>query len=156
MAHPNPSITFKNEYTNNNVHFVYKDVEPIRTEEENLLYKDALDEKAIQNALRNLFLTAQGEVPGKPWLGNPLKVKLFDNIDVFLETAIRNAFINTVENFEPRVDIEDVIINIEPEYNFIGVELKYWVILDDKSLLRNYRFSLNYNDMTSLTVRKIS
>jgi len=132
---------------------IYKDISPYYKNNENVGYNTITNEQAIRNSLRNLFLISLGEVPGKPWMGNPLNTKLFENIDPFLEHAIKNAFINTVENFEPRVLIEDVIVDIQYG-NLIRVELKYYNLIDEKDVLRVFRFSTNYNTITNLSLRE--
>jgi len=117
-------------------------------------WSDAIDEEAIKNSLRNLFAINLGQVPGKPWLGNPLNIYLFDNISYFEEKAIKAAFINTIDKFEPRVNIIDVKIEIEPEYNSVNIFIVYTLNIGDINKVRNYRFSLNYNTMTNISLRE--
>jgi phage baseplate assembly protein W len=91
-------------------------------------YKDSFDEDAIFNALLNLFTTRMGSVPGKPWLGNNLPDNLFENISGFHEILISKSVQNTIDNYEPRVLVEDVRTDIQPEHNLIKVEIDYYML----------------------------
>ena len=141
--------------TTNRTQVVYKDISPYYKNKSNIGYDSDENEDAILNSLRNLFLISMGQVPGKPWLGNPINVNLFENISPFIERSIEKAFINTITNFEPRVEIEKVIVqNMTNQPNTVDVELRYYNLIEDKNLLKNYRFSINYNSITNLTLRE--
>jgi phage baseplate assembly protein W len=141
--------------TTNRTQVIYKDISPYYKNKSNIGYDSDENEDAILNSLRNLFLISMGQVPGKPWLGNPINVNLFENISPFIERSIEKAFINTITNFEPRVEIERVIVqNMTNQPNTVDVELRYYNLIEDKNLLKNYRFSINYNSITNLTLRE--
>jgi len=133
---------------------IYKDISPYYKGKETLGYKSSINEDAIKNSLRNLFFISIKQVPGKPWMGNPLNLNLFENIDDFIKSAIEEAFINTIENYEPRVEIYEVLVDVDGDPNTITVNLKYYNLLEDKNLLKEYRFSTNYNTITNLTLRE--
>jgi phage baseplate assembly protein W len=136
-------------------YIVYKDISPYNKNNKTIGYKDVTNEAAIKNSLKNLFFIAVGQVPGKPWMGNPINVNLFENIDPFTEHSIREAYINTIENFEPRVLIENVTIaSMVTNPNEISVELRYYNLYEDRNILKEYRFSINYNSITNLTLRE--
>ena len=83
------------------------------------------DREAIRNSLLNLFTIQRGDVPGKPYLGNPLDLALFDLFDVFTQKDIETAIINTIGTYEPRVILHNVFINSTPEYNRIIISINY-------------------------------
>jgi phage baseplate assembly protein W len=132
----------------------YKDIISKYNNDIQIGYNNSFDEEAIQNSLYNLFLINQGEIPGKPWLGNPLQIFLFDNIGYFEIETIKVAFINIVEKYEPRVNIIDVDINIESEYNNIMINITYSILLGGNQQILNYRFSINYNNITNISLRR--
>ena len=90
------------------------------------------DLEAIKNALLNLFLIQQGEVPGKPKIGNPLIIKVFDLFDSFTEKTIEASIINIVEKYEPRVNIEKVKVTLDPEFNRIIVIIDFTAIINNR------------------------
>ncbi len=118
-------------------------------------YNVVTDLEAVKNSLMNLFLIQQGEVPGKPWLGNTMNVFLFDQIGFFEEKSIETAFINVIQNFEPRVQIVNLKVNINEEYNNISLNLQYYVLYGEKSIIQNYRFDLNYNTLSYTNTLKL-
>jgi len=132
----------------------YKDIIPKHTTVGNIGYDEVFDELAVQESLKNLFIINQGEVPGKPQIGNPLNIFLFDNIGYFEVQGIKTAFINMMEKYEPRVKIVDLDIKEESEYNNISISITYIIMIGDRNTVRNYRFSIGYNTMTNLTLRK--
>jgi len=145
----------ENLISNNPFEINYKDISPKYKNGQLIGYNMVEDNEAIKNSLKNLFTIKKGEVPGKPWIGNPINIFLFDNIDIFQKQAITAAFINTIENYEPRVKIMDLNIDMQPEYNNINITLHYSIILSTNSNLETYRFSLNYNNLTNITLREI-
>jgi len=138
--------------------YVFKDIRPtfISTEQNKQNgYQSVFDEDAILQSLKNLFFISTGEVPGKPWLGNPLALVLFEPLDVFQKNTVKACFINVVERFEPRVEIKDVIIDIYPENNLIEIELVYINLLNTSKEMKSYRFDLSYNNITNIITREI-
>jgi phage baseplate assembly protein W len=145
-----------NYITSNNYDINYVDLSPRFSNGILSGYDKVLDDQAVQNSLKNLFTISQGEVPGKPWLGNPLNIFLFDNIGKFEEQAIKAAFINIIEKYEPRVKIIDISLNSQPEYNTINISLYYSLLTGGQDEIDNYRFSLNYNNLTNITLRDLT
>ena len=131
----------------------YSDVTPKYANNKLIGYSTVNDDAAIANSLRNLFLIRKGEVPGKPWVGNPVTVFLFDNIGHFEEQSIKTSFINTIQNFEPRIEIVKVDIKVESAYNTVDIYLDYYTLYGDKQKMENIRLTLAYNNMTTITTR---
>jgi len=134
--------------------YVYKDIAPSFISTQQKGYVTITDEDAILQSLKNLFFISLGEVPGKPWLGNPLSLLLFEPLNHFQKNAVRTAFMNVVERFEPRVEISDLIIEIYPEKNSIEVEIKYYNLMYDENELVSYRFDASYNNISNLITRE--
>jgi len=95
-------------------------------------YDIVYDREAIKQSLMNLFLVEKYEVPGKPYLGNPLSIKLFELFNEFVNKDIEATIQNIVELYEPRVQIKKVKVNIEEELNRLIVEIDYYFIIDNK------------------------
>jgi phage baseplate assembly protein W len=131
----------------------YTDVTPKYNKQNSLIgYSLVNDLEAVKNSLRNLFSISQGEVAGKPWLGNPLNVSLFDQIDYFTAYTLHKGIKNTVERFEPRVQIENLVVNSYPERNQIDIVLDYWVLINNEQIFDQTVISLSYNTLTLINL----
>ena len=86
------------------------------------------NESAIARSVRNLVLTAQGERPFQPVLGTGVSRLLFENMDKLTASAIRSELRTTIENYEPRVEINEIIVEPYPEGNAMDVTLQYFII----------------------------
>ena len=83
---------------------------------------------AIARSVRNLVLTIQGESPFQPVLGTGVNNLLFDNMDKLTASAIRSELRTTIENYEPRVEINEIIVEPDFEGNAMHVTLQYFII----------------------------
>ena len=86
------------------------------------------NESAIARSVRNLVLTGQGERPFQPVLGTGVSRLLFENMDKLTASAIRSEIRTTIENYEPRVEINEIIVKPDPEGNAMDVTLQYFII----------------------------
>ena len=86
------------------------------------------NESAIARSVRNLVLTIQGERPFQPVLGTGVNNLLFDNMDKLTASAIRSKLRTTIENYEPRVEINEILVEADFEGNAFHVTLQYFII----------------------------
>ena len=86
------------------------------------------NESAIARSVRNLVLTGQGERPFQPVLGTGVSRLLFENMDKLTASAIRSEIRSTIENYEPRVEINEIIVEPDFERNAFHVTLQYFII----------------------------
>ena len=99
--------------------------------QENPLTNDLIalkNENAIARSVRNLVLTIQGERPFQPVLGTGVSKLLFENMDRLTASAIRSEIRSTIENFEPRVEINEILVEPDFEGNAFNVTLQYFII----------------------------
>ena len=85
------------------------------------------NESAIARSVRNLVLTIQGERPFQPVLGTGVSRLLFENMDKLTASAIRSEIRNTIENYEPRVEINEILVEPDFEGNAMHVTLQYFI-----------------------------
>ena len=81
---------------NFNVHPTTKDINKFK------------NENAIINSVKNLVLTNHYERPFQPDLGSNLKRLLFEPVDNATAALLEREITETIENFEPRVQLRDV------------------------------------------------
>ena len=86
------------------------------------------NESAIARSVRNLVLTGQGERPFQPILGTGVSRLLFENMDKLTASAIRSELRTTIENYEPRVEINEILVEPDFERNAFHVTLQYFII----------------------------
>ena len=86
------------------------------------------NESAIARSVRNLVLTGQGERPFQPVLGTGVSRLLFENMDKLTASAIRSELRTTIENYEPRVEINEILVEPDFEGNAMHVTLQYYII----------------------------
>ena len=86
------------------------------------------NESSIARSVRNLVLTIQGERPFQPVLGTGVSRLLFENMDKLTASAIRSELRTTIENYEPRVEINEIIVEPDFERNAMDVTLQYFII----------------------------
>ena len=86
------------------------------------------NESSIARSVRNLVLTIQGERPFQPVLGTGVNALLFENMDKLTASAIRSEIRTTIENYEPRVEINEIIVEADFERNAFDVTLQYFII----------------------------
>ena len=89
------------------------------------------NETAIARSIRNLILTAPGERPFNPELGSEVSRLLFNPMDDITTDSLREQISNTINNFEPRVNLRQVIVqpnfdigeyDISIRYDIVGIE----------------------------------
>ena len=131
----------------------YIDISPIRDSAGNIQYSKKYDVEAINNSIMNLFTIEKGEVPGKPWLGNPLSIYLFENIGYFEQRSIEVSMRNTLELYEPRAIIEYIYVDVLNESNAIEINIGYYIILGSQKIFEDLKFKYSHNNMTSIIQR---
>ena len=63
------------------------------------------DVQAIKGSIRNLILTSNYEKPFHPEIGSPVRSLLFEPDSPLLSVMIEKAIRQTLDNFEPRVQV---------------------------------------------------
>ena len=86
------------------------------------------NETAIARSVRNLILTTQGERPFQPVLGSNVNNLLFDNMDKLTAASLKTEIETTIENYEPRVDINEIIVDPNYDNNEFNVTVSYYIV----------------------------
>ena len=85
------------------------------------------NEVAVTRSIRNLLFTNKYERLFQPTIGSNLNHFLFEDISTFTSSSIKSAIIQTIENYEPRAKIIDVIVSPYPDENGYVVTLIYYI-----------------------------
>lgn len=86
------------------------------------------NESAIKQSIKNLILTVPGERPFQPLIGSRVYELLFEPLDPFTVDAIQDEVINTITQYEKRVQLINVDVTPIYENNKINVTIEYQVI----------------------------
>jgi phage baseplate assembly protein W len=85
------------------------------------------NEDAVKESLKNLVLTDRGERLMQPNLGGNIRAALFENMTPAGLKLIEEQIRTTIEIYEPRAEIIDVIVNGNLNDNAIKVTVKFFV-----------------------------
>lgn len=86
------------------------------------------NETAIARSVRNLVFTLPGERFFNENLGSRVSKSLFENIDQISASIIRDEIENTINNYEPRVDLIDVKVSPDYDNNGFDVTINYYIV----------------------------
>jgi len=104
---------------------------------------DVYDIDALNNSIKNILLTRKGTVPGKPTFGSNIHEVLFSHIDHITEGIIRKETKGALNQFEPRILVNEVTIKSIPEYNRIVITIVYEY--RDKTLYNSASTNVTFN-----------
>ena len=83
---------------------------------------------AIARSIRNIVFTQPGEKFFNPEFGSRVSESLFEVVDEVSTIAIRDEIRSSIINYEPRVNLLDVIVNPNPDENEMNVTIKYEIV----------------------------
>lgn len=84
-----------------------------------------VDENSIRSAIKNLVLTNKYERVLNPQVGTNLSSLLFENMDGSVVKVLQDNIKETINNWEPRVNIIDIKIIPYPDQNGLNVSIVY-------------------------------
>lgn len=87
-----------------------------------------LDQVAVINAIKNLVLTNHYEKPFNPDYGSNIRKLLFETVDIVTASAIEREIQQTIENYEPRVNLISVSVIPDPDNNGFNVQMYFYIV----------------------------
>jgi len=91
------------------------------------IYKKT-DAAAVKQAIKTLILSNTLEKPFRPNFGGNIRGQLFELADKGRDAIIRNRIIKSVQFYEPRAEVIDLVVNTQPDRNSLTVTLKFKVV----------------------------
>lgn len=101
------------------IHPIRKDIIPVR------------DDVAIKNALKNLIVSNFFERPFAVTKGANLRSLLFEPADVFTKIMMRDSIKRVIRRYEPRVQIQNVVIKDNPDLNSYKIIIQFRIKEND-------------------------
>lgn len=86
------------------------------------------NEDAIKTSVKNLILTKFYDRPFQPELGSRVMALLFENFSSATVAMIKESIKNTIDEYEPRATIEDIVVDARPEENGFEVSIRFKII----------------------------
>ena len=91
------------------------------------------DERAINNALKNIMLTSPLEVPFNRDYGSRIRDFLFDVVDLGTAGLVKSEIKRSIKYNEPRVTIIELNVNPRYDQNDFEVLIKYKIVGSEKT-----------------------
>tara|TARA_Y100001963_G_scaffold128214_1_gene182280 strand:+ start:280 stop:690 length:411 start_codon:yes stop_codon:yes gene_type:complete len=91
------------------------------------------NENAIKRSVRNLVETINEERPFNPLIGSHVKESLFEQADNSLIQTLKVQIETTINNFEPRVKLTDVLVEHPDDTNELNITISYDIIGQESS-----------------------
>ena len=86
------------------------------------------DSSAIARSIRNIVFTQPGEKFFQPDFGSRVSESLFENVDEVSVLSIRDEVRSSIINYEPRVKLNNVNVNLNPDENEINLSITYEIV----------------------------
>jgi len=86
------------------------------------------DVDAVKQSVKDLVLTQHFERPFHPELGCNVTTMLFENATAITAISIKRDIQDVITNFEPRVQLQNVVVNVSPDQNGFDVTITYYVL----------------------------
>ena len=99
------------------------------------------NENAIKKSVRNLVQTIPTERFFNSVLGSEVRDSLFEFVDFGTASVIQDQILNTIENFEPRVDDVSVEVEPRPDTNEFEVTV-FFTIVGQETPVQEFTFKL--------------
>lgn len=85
------------------------------------------DSQAIIRSVRNILLTKKFEKPWNPDFGSNVDTLLFENISFMTASALEKEITVAINNYEPRVNLKNVVVQPYPDRNAYDVTLTFFI-----------------------------
>ena len=86
-----------------------------------------VNREAVKESVRNLILTDYFERPFRSDIGCSILSYLFELFSPALKQTMENAVIEVINNFEPRADVLDVLVEDRSDLNAISVTVAFQI-----------------------------
>ena len=95
------------------------------------------NEEAVKTSIKNLILTNKYERPFQPNIGSNINKYLFEPITPSTQSGIEFEIRSTIENFEPRAKLIDVVASPYVDNNAYVVTIVFYLINKSEAVTLN-------------------
>lgn len=86
------------------------------------------NEQSVINSIKKILNTNHNEVPYNSLFGANISHYLFEPFSPTTEMEIKNEIKFAIENFEPRAELLDIVVNGKPDDNALEITLTVAII----------------------------
>lgn len=90
------------------------------------------DAAAVKQAVKNLIQTNHFEKPFLPFYGGNIRAQLFELANDDLDDELEDNIIYSIETFEPRAQILNIDVEVQPDLNSLRVTIEFKVVNSDE------------------------
>jgi len=83
--------------------------------------------RAVTRSIRNLLMTQHYEKPFHPEIGSHVTSYLFENVDEDTASKLQIDIEAVLNNYEPRITLNNVTVHVDPDQNGFYVTLYYFI-----------------------------
>jgi len=84
-------------------------------------------DQAVIRSIRNLVSLSNYEKPFHPEIGSSVRQMLFENATALTAQHLKRAIEDVIKNFEPRVRLKDVVVQIAEDINYFQVSIEFYI-----------------------------
>ena len=96
------------------------------------------DENAIKQSIKNLVMLNHYEKPFHPEIGSQVTSLLFEPFSPLLQAMLERAITNTITNFEPRVNLLGVYLQLNPDNHVVYVSVEFKIVNTETPLIVDF------------------
>ena len=97
-----------------------------------------VDGNAIKQSLYNLIMYNLFDVPFHPEISSQVRSMMFENFTPLTKVSLERLIRTTIENFEPRVNIQNVEVTEAEDDGAIAIHMNYVIVNSNKP--QTYKF----------------
>lgn len=83
---------------------------------------------AIKRSVRNLILTNFYDRPFRPYIGSSAQKLLFENANAMTANFLKDAIVEVIKNYEPRVLLTQVDVTFDYDNNGYNAKIYYMIL----------------------------
>ena len=87
-----------------------------------------IGDDAIKRSVRNLILTNFYDRPFRPYIGSNTQKLLFELATPITANFLKDAILEVIENYEPRVRITQLLVQLDEDNNGYNVTIQYDIL----------------------------
>lgn len=92
---------------------------------------------AIKRSVRNLILTNFYDRPFRSYIGSGAQKLLFENASPLIANFLKDAILEVLRNFEPRIEVRGLQVNFDPDNNGYSVTLSFSIVNNNLPVIIN-------------------